>query len=305
MSFQADPTPDPFAHLRRHLADVPEAPFHGAWATVDVQPDLFARQRYTVGVVVCAQDGELQFQLLKNVSRFECIYDKKESATLLALLESAASSLRQAQRNQLDVGAIRFETDMLMLGELWPTSGASIGAVVSRLYLEVVPLEPKDLASRQDFPTMDNETVRELVNRELKRIAGTAFEHIVTEEARHRIEDSRTGTLHWLDFNLHPLGKVGSVVSAVYKSPTRVSLSVLGGAGDVSTFARLHKLDDRALFVMTPSTDSMSARHQERLANVLGGELWKIQTQGFRVEAHDAAEPIAQRIFEWAGVPAL
>lgn len=299
------PGADPFSHLRQHQADVPVAPFNGAWATVDIQPDLFARQRYTVGVVVRAQDGCFQFQLLEDISKFECLYGRSEVSLLRALLDSAEESLRQAKRGEEDLGSIQFQTDMVALGELWPTAGASLEAVLSRLYNQVVPLAPKDERRGRDFETMDNEAVRALVNLELKRIARTAYERIVTEPPVREVEDPGTGARHRLEFNLEPPGKVGSVVSAVYKNPDRAELNLFRASGDVSTFARLREIRDRALFVMTPRPDSMPQPYMERLENVLGDRLRKIETQGFWVVKHDSAQPIAQEIFDWAGVPAL
>lgn len=291
---------DPFAHLKEHLAPVPDAPFHGAWATVEIQPDLFARQRYTVGVVVGLQEGEFRFLLLDDLSKFECIYGKSDVALLRALLHSAEEALHEARRSGANLGSIQFETDMVSLGELWPTSGASIEAVLSRLYSDVVPFIPKDERRLREFETMDNEAVRELVNRELKRIAGTAFERIVTEPVRD-VEEPGSGERHRLEFNLHPVGKVGSVVSAVYKTHDRVELNLLRASEDVSTFARLREIEDRALFVMAPRPDSMPKPDLERLENVLGERLWRLEKRGFRVATHDVAQPLAQEIADWAG----
>ncbi|MCO5101897.1 MAG: hypothetical protein M9885_13565 [Burkholderiaceae bacterium] len=292
---------DPFAHLKGHLTPVPEAPFRGVWATVEIQPDLFARQRYTVGVVVGAHEGEFQFLLLEDLSKFECIYGKNDVALLRAVLQSAEDALQEARRNAVSLGSIQFETDMVSLGELWPTSGASIEVVLSRLYADVVPFIPKEERRLRDFETMDNEAVRELVNRELKRIARMAFERIVIESV-HDVAEPGSGARHRLEFNLHPEGKVGSVVSAVYKGHERVELNLLRASEDVSTFARLRNLEDRALFVMAPKPDSMPKPDMERLENVLGERLWRLEKRGFRVATHDGAQPLAQEIVDWAGV---
>lgn len=55
--FLASEGADPLAHLRGHMAKVATAQFQGTWSTVEIQPDGFARQRYSIGVVVAGAAG--------------------------------------------------------------------------------------------------------------------------------------------------------------------------------------------------------------------------------------------------------
>ena len=291
---------DPFAHLRSHMATVPTAAFTGVWSTVELQPDAFARQRFTVGVVVADLQGEFSFRLLSDFTKFECLYGREDAATVRSLIEAAERALLRAKRDRVPLRDVQFEAAALSLGEPWTTSGASVDAVLSRLYLEVVPFLPKEEKRGRDFVTLDNSAVRKLVNDELKRIAGLAFERIVTDPQR-AIRDSTTGESHWLDFNLEPQGKAGSVISAVYKTPDRIELNFLRASRDLATYQRVKKVrGPLGVFVMTPKPDSMPATDLDRIENVLGEQSWNLEQQGFLVSSHDSPVPLATDVWTWA-----
>jgi hypothetical protein len=207
---------DPYSHLRSHVAHVPKAAFEGVWATIEIQPDPFARQRYTVGVVVAGLTGGFSFRLLDDLVKFECLYGRDDVAELGNLMEAAEHCLLRTRKEHRHVREVQFESSAIHLGDLWPTAGESIDVVLSRLYLDVVPFVPREEKKARDFVTLDNTAVRKLVDEELKRIAGLSFERIRTEPHR-ALRDQATGDTHWLEFNLEPPNKAGSVISAVYK----------------------------------------------------------------------------------------
>ena len=298
----SSPGPDPFSHLRAHLAEVPKAPFDGDWTTIELQPDPFARQRFTVGVAVADAHGGFAFRLLDDLAKFECIYDKEDVASLRTLMETAEHCLLRARKNRSSLREFSFEVEAVSLGDLWPTAGSSAEDIANRLFFDVVPFIPKDERKARDFVTLDNTAVRQKVDEELKRIGGLAFERIVTEPQRTML-DRASGEPHRLEFNLEPQGKAGSVISAVYKTPDRVELNFLRASRDLATYSRLRDLKERlALFVMTPARDSMPPGDLDRLDNVLGEQSWNLEKQGFLVAAHDTAEPLARDVLEWAGV---
>lgn len=294
--------PDPFAHLRPHLATVPEAAFQGVWATIELQPDSFARQRFTVGVAVADLEGRFVFRLLDDLVKFECLFGRDDVAALRSMVEVAEQGLQRAQRDRLPLAEVQFDVDAVSLGELWPTSGQSVDNVLSRLYSDVVPFLPREERRARDFVTLDNAAVRRFVDEELKRIAGLAFERISVEPQRAML-DVATGEAHWLEFNLEPAGKAGSVISAIYKTPDRIELNFLRASRDLATYARLRKLKDRlAVFVMAPKRDSMPPADLDRIENVIGEQSWNLEHQGFAVATHDEALPIARDVWEWAAV---
>ncbi|BEU52488.1 hypothetical protein ACQCQP_24675 [Ralstonia pseudosolanacearum] len=297
--------PDPYAHLRQHTAVVPKAAFEGVWATIELHPDPFARQRYTVGIAVAGHDGAFSFRLLDDLAKFECLYGRGDVAEIRSLVDAAEQGLLRAQKNNASLKDVAFDTNAVLLGDLWATSGASLDAVLNRLYFDVIPFIPREERKTRDFVTLDNAAVRRLVGDELKRIAGLAFEQITVEPQR-AITDKTTGEIHWLEFNLEPPGRAGNIISAVYKTPSNIELNFLRASRDLSTYARLNKLPDHqlALFVMTPTKDSMSSTELDRIENILGEQGWNLEQQGFVVSAHDSAAPLARDVWEWAAVPA-
>lgn len=183
---------------------------------------------------------------------------------------------------------------------LWPTAGASADVVLNRLYFDVIPFVPSDERKSRDFIALDNAAVRRMVDDELKKIAGMSFERFSSGEHK-AVVDQQSGSAHWLEFNLEPSGAAGSVISAVYKTPDRVELNFLRASRDLATYARLRQLTGQlAIFVMSPSPDSMPPPDFERIENVVGEQSWSLAQQGFLVSAHSAAHPLAQHVWAWA-----
>lgn len=296
---------DPYAHLRRHTAEVPRAAFEGMWATIKLQPDAFARQRYTVGVAVAAMDGAVSFRLLNDLVKFECLYGREDVAEIRALIDGAEQSLLRCRKEQVELRDLAFDSQAVVLGDLWPTAGSSQDAVLSRLFSDVVPFLPREERKQRDFITLDNTSVRRMVDDELKRIAGLAFERISTKP-RRALRDQATGEAHYIEFNLEPPGKAGSVISAVYKTPMSVELNFLRASSDLATYARVKGLKDRqlGLFVMTPADNAMPPAEMERIENILGEQSWSLEKQGFLVSARTAASALAQDVWAWAEVTA-
>jgi len=294
---------DPYAHLRKHTVEVPRAAFEGLWATIELQPDAFARQRYTVGVVVCGLNGAFAFRLLDDLVKFECLYGRDDVAEIRSLVEAAEQGLVRARKEKVELRNVVFESHAVVLGDLWPTAGESQDAVLSRLFSDVVPFLPREERKQRDFVTLDNISVRRMVDDELKRIAGLAFERISTEP-RRALRDQATGESHYVEFNLEPPGKAGSVISAVYKTPVNVELNFLRASSDLATYARVKGLRDSqlALFVMTPAETAMPPSELERVENILGEQSWNLEKQGFLVSTHTAAYALAQDVWEWAEV---
>lgn len=293
---------DPYAHLRKHIAQVPAPAFEGVWATVELQPDVFSRQRYSVGVAVAGTDGALVFHLLDDLSKFECIFGKDYVSLLAELVESAEHTLLRAQAKKQGLAALQFDSESIFLGDLWPTSGASASEIAQRLYLEVVPFLPRSEKRVREFTSLDNAAVRQLVDAELKRIAGTDFERLVCDPLRSVVDDGGGGA-HWLEFNLETNTQAGNVISAVYKTPDRVELNFLRASRDLSTYARIRNKRNLGLFVMLPPEGSMPSADRARIVNVYDEQSWNLEKQGFVVSAHEGAAEIAADIWDWASLP--
>lgn len=293
--------PDPFSHLRSKLVSVPAADFDGLWATVELQPDMFAPQRFTIGVVVGYAGGGFAFRLLSDASKFDCVYGKKAASLLRPLIDSAEQSLARTAREKHALTAVEFESSCLSISKPWTTSGKSPEHVLARLFSDVVAMEPSTEKQPRDFVTLDTEQVRHMVNEELKKIAGTRFERIVVAP-HHVIPAESDSGPHILDFNLRPATGAGSVLSAVYKTPGTVELNLLRASRDLATYGTIRKVDNLALFIMTGKREQFESGEFARMSDLVDEQSWCLERQGFRVVSFDEPRPIADSILEWAAV---
>ncbi len=293
---------DPFSHLRSKFSEVPVIEFDGLWASVELQPNPFVPQRFTIGVVVGYPEGGFTYRLLSDASKFECVYGKKSAALLKPIIESAEHTLLRSTRDKRSLSTIEFDSMSLSISDPWPTSGVSPEQVLTRLFSEVVAMEPSTEKQARDFVSMDTEQVRQLVTVELKRIAGMKFEKIVVDP-KHIIAATDGSGQHVLEFNLRPAKGAGSILSAVYKTPDTVELNLLRSSRDLATYARIRKVDDLALFIMTAKQEQYESTDFARMRNLIDEQSWRLERQGFRVVSFDEPLPIAQSIIEWAGVP--
>jgi hypothetical protein len=293
---------DPFAHLRSKLSHVSAAEFEGLWATVELQPDMFAPQRFTIGVVVGYPEGGFAFRLLSDATKFDCVYGKRAAALLRPLIESAEHSLARSARDKRALATVDFESSCLSISKPWPTSGKSPEQTLARLFADVVAMEPATEKQPREFVTLDTEQGRHLVHQELKKIAGTKFEQIVVEP-QHVISANDGSEPHVLDFNLRPARGAGSVLSAVYKTPSTVELNLLRASRDLATYRTIRKVDTLALFIMTGKREHFDGGEFSRLSDLIDEQSWCLERQGFRVVSFDEPVPIAQSILEWARLP--
>lgn len=299
MNFLLSVGADPYAHLKQHFAAVPAPSFEGVWATIELQPDVFSRQRYCVGVAVAGHDGAIVFHLLEDLSKFDCLFGRDYVSQLGDLIESAEHTLLRAQQAKQGLQELSFDTDSVSLGDLWPTAGTSASAVAQRLYHEVVPFMPSAEKRVRDFVPFDNSTVRQLVDAELKRIAGMSFERIACPPLR-TVVDVISGGAHQLEFNLETDTKAGNVISAVYKTPDRVELNFLRASRDLATYSQLKRKNQLALFVMVPAAGTLPPADRLRIENVLDEQSWSLEKQGFVISAHEGAAELASDILEWS-----
>lgn len=290
---------DPFAHLRSKMTDIPAAAFKGLWATVDLQPNMFSPQRFAIGVLVGHPSGAFFYRMLSDLSKFECVYGRKASSWIRPLYDSAEYAVARAQKEKLTIDAIQFESPSISISKPWPTSGKSAEQVLSRLFAEVVAMEPTDEKQSRDFVTLDNEQVRHLVNEEIKRIAGLRYEHIVVAP-NHVVPADDASDAHVLDFNLRTTRGAGSVLSAVYKTPSTVELNLLRASRDLSTYRKIRSVDDLALFIMSGKKEQFESAEYARLNDLLDEQSWCLEKQGFKVVTFDEPLPIAKSIVEWA-----
>lgn len=293
---------DPYSHLRDHIKVIKPKKFDGSWATIELKPNIFIPQSFTIGVLVEDEAGSFDFRLLTDISKFECIYGKAQTTFFTEHLKLAESALLRANKENTSSKEIRFESASIAISAQHFTSGDSMSVILDRLFGEMVVLEPSDEVQRtKNFLTLDTNQVRQFVNDELKKIAGTKFEKIVVDD-EHLIPSEDGKSSHLLSFNLRPADKVGSVLSAVYKSASTVELNMLRAGRDLATYANLKKIDDIALFIMTAKESQYEQGEFRRMSELVDEQSWRLENQGFKVVTFEDPSPIAKSIYEWASV---
>lgn len=290
----------PFSHLEPVSDVVPQANFVGKWTSVEFQPDLFAPQRFTVGIVAQMPGDRIHYNLLSDFRKFDCIYGARLSKKLIVgLMSQAEEVLRNAAQLRMDMDDIDFGSPNVYLASPLHSSGQSVEIIINRLYQDTVVLEPSLTKRINQFETLDTSTVRQLVNQELKRIAGSDFERIVLDSKGGVIIPDQNRS-HYLDINLRTTQACGSVVSAVYKSVQSVEMNLLRANLDLSAFAKLKQVRDKAVFLMLPERQNLETSEWERIENVVGEHSWKLERDGFRVVGLDEPVALAQEIYDWA-----
>ena len=135
--------PISFSHLHQHAAPVSPSPVEGFWFTLELQPDLFAPQSFSVGVVVQTKGKGVYCRLLKDLMKFKHIYGHDFPELIVGeMLSQAEEILRQADQKRVDLKQVNFGTDNLKLSKPMSTSGKTVDDIINRLYKNVVILEP-------------------------------------------------------------------------------------------------------------------------------------------------------------------
>jgi hypothetical protein len=290
----------PFAHIERSTTKVSMPEFEGRWSTLELQPDLFVPQHFTVGVVVQASNDRLHYHLLSDFKKFECIYANRfPKKTIREMFSHAEEVLRAAVRDNKSLENVEFNTSNLFLSKSSYTSGASFDVVVDRLYNGLVVLEPHITSKVRQFESLDNPAVRDLVNCELKKIAAMDYEKIVLDsKSGFSVEDGdRT---HYFDINLRTTRACGSVVSAIYKTAQSIEMNLLRANIDLSTFSKIKNIKEKGVFLMLPDRSDLDGNEWNKIGNLVDEQSWKLEKDGFRVVSLDSAHEIAKEIYDWA-----
>ncbi|MDR6410158.1 hypothetical protein [Paraburkholderia terricola] len=283
--------------------EVPMPGFSGVWSTVELQPDIFVPQSFSVGIVVQPTGERLHFKLLDDFKKFECVYgDRFPQRSIREVMTYAEEALRLAAQDRKPVSTVTLNTDALRLSPPIFTSGEDWEATIERLFSDVIVMAPHTKRQGREFVSIDTPHARALVNRELKRIAQMDYEKIVVagESTTGMLVDDDKGSKHHLDFNLRTVGACGSVVSAVYKSHVSVELNLLKSSRDLTTYSRIKNLRDTGLFLLLPDEQLLEAKEYKHIIDVIDEQAWKLARDGFHVVSLSSESQLAQKIYDWA-----
>ncbi|MBU3556275.1 hypothetical protein ICN18_01370 [Polynucleobacter sp. Ross1-W9] len=289
-----------FSHLQRLAKKPPKALFNGAWSTLELQPDAFSPQRFTIGVVVQTPGERLHFKLLDDFKKFECIYrDSFPQKSIREIMTYAEELLRKCVHNKTSIPEIEFSTNCLSLSKPLFISGDNWETTIERLFKEVVAMAPSTASKSYGFESIDTPHARKIVNDELKRIANLDYDRIVNQNSQGVLLEE-AGEFHHLDLNLITTRACGSVISAVYKSTQSVELNLLKSSRDLTTYSRVKDLKHVGLFLLTPDPDSIDSKDFKKIENVIDEYEWKLEQDGFQVVSLPSPIDLATEIYNWA-----
>lgn len=287
--------------LIKAAKSTPRPNFVGAWSTIELRPDIFAPQRFTVGVVVQAEGDRLFFKLLEDFKKFDCIYPGAFPLSVAkSLMALAFDVLSIAIKAKTPLTELRFDSHYLSISAPSFTSGADKEATVERLFAEVVPMAPSLKTNRSEFESLDNNAARRLVNQFLKPIAGLDFERFAQEDNFGLLIPSDNGAKHFLDLNLLTPNGCGSVTSAVYKTPSSVEMNLLKASLDLKTCKNTRHFEEVGLFLLLPDPERMLRKDYRHIEEVIEAHEWKLQGDGFRVVSLQDPAQLANEVYEWA-----
>jgi hypothetical protein len=287
------------AIFAEHAEDVPQPAVTGAWCTIEFQPDVFAPQRFTIGVALQSAGHRLHFKLIDDPRKFECVYgDHLPLTRIKELLSAAEQTLRGAVQNKGDLSGVMFGTSALSVSPLLFTSWDDEEVTLNRLYREVVAMHSPP--NKREKLGITTSAARDLVNGYLKNFAKLDFDRIVHQSKLGVPVEEADGTVHFLDLNLTPPKAIGSVTSAAYIAESSITLNLLQVSRDLTTYARAKKMDEVGLFLLLPAPDSVPAKVLRRTEEIIAENEWKLQKDGFRVVSLDSPQELAQEIYSWA-----
>ena len=289
-----------FARLAASAVTTPTPKFTGSWATVEIQPDPFAPQRLTIGVVVQGSDERLHFKLLDGFQKFDCLYgDRFSQTSITELMAYAEHALRAAAQTRAPLNSVAFDAPSISLGPALFAAGMDHDDAVEKLYAEVVVMAPAVPAKKEKgFQFIDTPTARRMVNEHLTEIAKLDFNRIVAEESGILLADG--AGKHFLDLNLTPPGCCGSVISTVYASTQTVEMNLHRASRDLTTYARIRSTDGTGLFMLPPPPKALEAKERIKMEKLLADYQWKLERDGFRVVSRESPEDLAVDVYEWA-----
>lgn len=276
----------------RQLAQDTHDPFAGHWSAIMWQPELTGVQAFAIGVLVRGAN-ETAFKLMDEPERLACFYS---TATLAKDFAWLTSLVRQYLAG-LQVGEeIRLPTFNVSATPPRYVSGGSAQGVAETLFSQLVAAAAPGMRKRKLRDSLDTASLRTLVHRELKRIAGMSYEQIVREN--HQIIHDRGD--HLFDVDIVTTAGVGSVISADYEAHASIERNLLRAAQDVGTYGNCRDKKARGIFIYAPDRADLTKARRKDLEDYLREECWKLEFNGFQVATNYSPAGLAQDVLDWA-----
>ena len=144
-------------HLRSIAQPTPFVAIECMWSTVELQPDIFVRQAFSVGVVVQSPNSKAHYKLISDFRKMTALYGNCfEDLAIAELIQHASEVLLQFNQNPTTLEDVNFRTCALRLSPPFYSSGDSVEAILGRLYDEVIVVDPLHSAAGNAPFSQDN-----------------------------------------------------------------------------------------------------------------------------------------------------
>lgn len=133
----------PFAHLLSLAVSVPPTAVKCLWSRIELQPDIFVSQAFTVGIAVKQENGPIHYRMLNDFRKIRSIYGARFGSEVIAELTAHTKEVfLLANTLQASLSEVEFLTNFLRLSAPFYSSGDSIDEILNRLYAEMVVVDP-------------------------------------------------------------------------------------------------------------------------------------------------------------------
>lgn len=276
------------------FADAPDAtdpPFKGKWFEIRIQPDLATDERLNIGVCFLDNKRKLHFKLLDDTSAFLCLYGRQAKEQFDFMLKAVRYNLEHGASTpaspQITYGAPRF------------AAGFSVQQILDSLYSDTVTLARVKRKPRNEFSSMDNDDIRQIVFSAMRDIDTLMANTLITGGAIPLAIETDEGP-HEVLLPIRKDARFGTIVSAVYKKRDQVEYNLKGAALDLSVALKAYPQNQAGLFVLR-AADGMLRGEESLLQidNVIEMTEWRAKKLGIRLTVEDSPRRLAEDILEW------
>lgn len=284
-----------FDALYQNVTETDAANVRGQWYYIRAIHDLYAGEAINVGVAFRDDLGKMHTHVIDSPGRLVCLYGETvaESMKFLAQVAKEAFLLKEPLSPSPNIVLVDG-------GEI---AGESATDILGFLFQDVVSIarECDEEKAPKNKRGPDLQSLRAEVYRYMRAKAGMDADRIIAMNPRLEIKFDAGS--RYLDVPLQGTRHFGALESAWYRSAQSVELKLLNAALDLEAAASCHRAEQLGFFVARPGSDSRFFRDAEQLNNVdnaIDTVVWRLRTQGIRVEVEDTTERLAERILEWA-----
>jgi len=282
--------------MQRLFLPTPHHNVTGEWFKICLSPNVASGERLNIGVAFVEEARQtVHARLIEELDKLGPLYGEGFEDQVLFLAKTVRHTLSRCD----------FEppSPNITYSERKFAAGESPQEIVERIFSAVVSLfspaepQPARLARATSFT---NDQVRKHVFEAMKRRAGLAADRIIAEDPVYLVKEQ--GKTYAFDLPLRMPDRLGTIVSAGYRTPVPLENNLLRASLDLETAKEIFRRDRLGFFVLRPGADSVDfgPEHLLQIDNVIDVVGWKLHKQGVHIGVEDSHERLADEVLAWA-----